>query len=81
VATDRQSLHAFYATLAAICYLVTIGAVLAALGRDSEALGVSAAVTDLIDRRSLCPIRYGHMGMSQHEVVVDRILSVRERRF
>jgi len=34
---------------------------------------------DFIGRRSLCPIGYGHMGMSQQEVVVDRFLSVRER--
>ncbi len=38
----------FYAILFAICYLVTIGAVLAALGKYSEALGVGAAVTGLI---------------------------------
>ena len=45
---DNHSLYAFYATLAAICYLVTIGAVLASIGRYSEALGVGAAVTGLI---------------------------------
>jgi len=46
--TDTLQLKAFYATLIAICYLVTLGAVLVALGRSVEALGVAAAVTGLI---------------------------------
>lgn len=46
--TDDHALRAFYACLSAICYLVTIGAILAGLGRYSEALGVGAAVTGLI---------------------------------
>ena len=43
-----RDIHAFYATLAAICYLVTVGAALAAFGHNLEAIGVSAAVTGLI---------------------------------
>ena len=44
---DRQN-HAFYATLAAICYLVTVGAFLVYGGKNVEALAVGAAVTGLI---------------------------------
>ena len=46
--TDDKANHAFYATLIAICYLVTVGAVLVSYGRNLEALGVGAAVTGLI---------------------------------
>lgn len=46
---SNPSPHApFYATLAAICYLVTVAAVLAAYGKYSEAIGVGAAVTGLL---------------------------------
>ena len=46
--TDALQLKAFYATLFAICYLVTVGAVLVGLGRNVEAIAVGAAVTGLI---------------------------------
>lgn len=48
VMTDDRELRAFYAALAAICYLVTIAAVLAAFGKYTEAIGVGAAVTGLL---------------------------------
>jgi hypothetical protein len=38
----------FFATLISICYLVTVGALLSAFGKYTEALGVGAAVTGLI---------------------------------
>ena len=38
----------FYATLAAICYLTTVAAVLAYMGKLTEAVGVGAAVTGLL---------------------------------
>lgn len=45
--SDHQN-RPFFATLIAICYLVTVGAVLSAVGKYTEALGVGAAVTGLI---------------------------------
>lgn len=45
---DRSSLHAFYATLAAICYLATVAGVLAYFGRYAEALGFGGLTTGLI---------------------------------
>lgn len=38
----------FFAILAAICYLTTLAAGLALLGKMTEAVGVSAAVTGLL---------------------------------
>lgn len=46
--THREQLIAYLATLTAIVVLVGIAAALAALGKYSEAIGVSAAVTGLI---------------------------------
>ncbi len=46
--TDRLALIAYLATLGAICFLVSVAAVLAYHGRYSEAIGVGAAVTGLI---------------------------------
>ena len=48
MAMDRSSLHAYMATLFAICYLVTVGLYVASQGRSVEAVGVAAAVTGLI---------------------------------
>jgi hypothetical protein len=38
----------FYAILAAICYLTTLAAILSALGKLTEAVGVAGAVTGLL---------------------------------
>jgi hypothetical protein len=46
--TDRHTLIAFCAVLLSIVLLVAIGAVLVAMGRTVEALGVGAAVSGLI---------------------------------
>ena len=46
--SDTHDLRPFGWTLLAICYLVTVAAVLAVMGRNIEAVGVSAAVTGLI---------------------------------
>lgn len=46
--TGDREVSVFFAILIAICYLVTVAAVLAGLGRYSEAIGVGAAVTGLI---------------------------------
>lgn len=45
---ERDQLHAFYATLAAICYLATIAAVLAMYSKYTEALGFGGIVMGLI---------------------------------
>lgn len=45
---DRAALTAFAMLLLAICYLATVGAVLAYHGRYAEALGFGGAVTGLI---------------------------------
>lgn len=45
---DNDTLHAFYAVLAAIVILYTIGAVLAFFGKPMEALGLGGAGTGLI---------------------------------
>ena len=34
---------------------------------------------DLIGRRSLCPVGYGHMGITPHEIVAEKLLSVHLR--
>lgn len=44
---DRE-LRAFYAVVAAVCYLTTLAAVLACFGKMTEAVGVGAAVTGLL---------------------------------
>lgn len=46
--TERHQLIAYLATLAAICILVGVGAILAYNGKSVEAVGVAAAVTGLI---------------------------------
>lgn len=46
--TDRDQLHAFYAVILAVCYLTTLAAALAYLGKMTEAVGVGAAVTGLL---------------------------------
>ncbi|HEY0115711.1 MAG TPA: hypothetical protein VGB54_08320 [Allosphingosinicella sp.] len=33
---------------------------------------------DFVGRKTLFPGQYGHMGVSQHEVIVDRLISARE---
>jgi len=46
--TDRHTLIAFSTLLAAICYLATIAAVLAYVGRYAEALGFGGLTTGLV---------------------------------
>jgi hypothetical protein len=46
--TERHTLIAFLATLAAIVALVVTGAIMASHGRPAEALGIGGAVTGLI---------------------------------
>lgn len=46
--SERHSLIAYLATLAAIVILVVIAAVLAFHGKYSEAIGIGAAITGLI---------------------------------
>ena len=45
---ERHVLIAFLATLAAIVVLVIAGAIMAAQGKNAEALGIGGAVTGLI---------------------------------
>jgi len=44
---ERHQLHAFYAIVVAVCYLTTMAAVLAYMGKMTEAVGVGAAITGL----------------------------------
>lgn len=46
--TDRHSIIAFCSILFAICYLATIAAVLAFMGRYAEALGFGGITTGLV---------------------------------
>ncbi len=46
--TERATLIAFLATLAAIVVLVALGAYMASQGKSTEALGIGGAVTGLI---------------------------------
>lgn len=46
--TERATLIAFLATLTAIVALVITGAIMAAQGKSTEALGIGGAVTGLI---------------------------------
>lgn len=46
--TEKHTLIAFLATLAAIVILVSLGAYMAAQGKSTEALGIGGAVTGLI---------------------------------
>jgi len=46
--SERTTLIAFLATLAAIVTLVIFGALVALQGKNTEALGIGAAVTGLI---------------------------------
>lgn len=45
---EKSQLYAFYATLAAICYLATIVAGLAFISRYTEALGFGGIIVGLI---------------------------------
>jgi hypothetical protein len=45
---DSATLKAFYATLAAICYLATVAAILAFNAKYAEALGFGGLTTGLI---------------------------------
>ncbi len=45
---ERHNLFAFIAALLAICYLATVAAVLAYLGKYAEALGFGGLTTGLI---------------------------------
>lgn len=46
--TEKQTLIAYLSTLAAICYLATIAAVLASQQRYAEALGFGGLTTGLV---------------------------------
>ena len=45
---EKHTIWAFYGTLAAICYLATVAAILAYHGRYAEALGFGGLTTGLI---------------------------------
>ena len=66
---ERHQLIAYAVTLLAICYLVTMGAILAYNGKSVEAVGVAAAVTGLIGVIKLPSVRVPTTNVEQADTV------------